>query len=464
MRRRQLSNLIFLIIFLFGISFSLSAQGMRGGEIPFEMDVAQFHAGDGWSYLEVYFSMSRSGISHVQTGSRFEGRLETNIRIMKVDSVLNEKKDTLVDPVDDLKELEAGLRVFNVYSFYLKPGVYKIRFQSTDLNTGQSGWIERPLSVSAFSDDSLTLSDIQLASQIRPDTTRSAFLKNGYTVIPNASAIYGIEQPILYYYMEIYGLSPLAAGRDSIYTVLATIEDTDGKTVKRDAFKQKIRRGASLLDVGKLHVAGLRSGTYKLVLAVTDSGVAKSVTAEKPFVVYRRADFASNETNSASTPASFASEFDGMTDEELDANFKYCDFLATSQEKKTFKKLDLGSKRQFLKDFWQKRDENPMTAVNETKIAYFARINQSNQRFGTASKEGWKTDQGRVLIVYGEPDEIERFPGDMSGRYYEIWHYYKLEGGAIFVFVDIQNYGKLQLVHSTLTRETHDYDWEKWLN
>ena len=129
MRRPKTSPLISFMILLFGISTSLSAQGLRGGEIPFEMDMAQFHAGDGWSYLEVYFSMARNGISHVQTGSRFEGRLETTISIFKGDSILTDKKHTLADPVDDLKELEAGLRVFNVYSFYLRPGVYKIRFQ-----------------------------------------------------------------------------------------------------------------------------------------------------------------------------------------------------------------------------------------------------------------------------------------------------------------------------------------------
>jgi GWxTD domain-containing protein len=452
-----------LLIGLLWIPSMIFGQGTRGGDIPFEMDAAQFRAGDGWTYLEIYFSMIRNTVTHVQSASGFEARLETAISIMKGDSVLAHKKDVLADPVDDLKALDTGLRLYNAYSFYLRPGDYRIRFQTTDLNTEKSGWIERTMTVSVFPDDSLLVSDIQLAVRIAPDTSKTPFCKNGYAVTPNASALYGLEVPILYYYAEVYGLSSLSSGGDSTYSLAATIQDLNGNEVKNVPVKEKIRRGASVVEVGKIHVAGLMSGAYRLRLTVEDGGVSKSAHAEKSFSVYRRADFFAKEENPAQTGASFAGEFDGMAEEELDAHFRQCEYLASPSEKKAFKKLDMKGKREFLKEFWQKRDENPMTAANESKTEYFSRINQSNQRFGTSSTEGWKSDQGRIFILYGEPDEIERFPGDMSRRYYEIWHYYKLEGGVIFVFVDVQNYGRLQLVHSTLTKEIHDENWEQWI-
>ena len=48
------------------------------------------------------------------------------------------------------------------------------------------------------------------------------------------------------------------------------------------------------------------------------------------------------------------------------------------------------------------------------------------------SKVGWKTDRGRVYVLYGEPSEIEKFPNQMDQKPYEIWHYNDIEGGVYF--------------------------------
>ena len=74
-------------------------------------------------------------------------------------------------------------------------------------------------------------------------------------------------------------------------------------------------------------------------------------------------------------------------------------------------------------------------------------------------KEGWKTDRGRVYLIYGGPDEIERFPNEIETRPYEIWHYESVEGGVIFVFADITGFGSYQLVHSTKRGELRDDSW-----
>ena len=71
---------------------------------------------------------------------------------------------------------------------------------------------------------------------------------------------------------------------------------------------------------------------------------------------------------------------------------------------------------------------------------------------------------GLIYIKYGQPSEIERYPSSMDEKAHEIWYYYELEGGVEFVFVDIQNLGNMQLVHSTARNELQDYDWERWLN
>ena len=77
--------------------------------------------------------------------------------------------------------------------------------------------------------------------------------------------------------------------------------------------------------------------------------------------------------------------------------------------------------------------------------------------------DGWKTDRGRILLVYSKPDEIERFPSSSDSREYHIWHYYSLQGGIYFIFADKRNMGDLELVHSNARGELYDPDWRRWI-
>lgn len=77
--------------------------------------------------------------------------------------------------------------------------------------------------------------------------------------------------------------------------------------------------------------------------------------------------------------------------------------------------------------------------------------------------KGWRTDQGRVHILYGQPAKVDTFPSSMGRKGHEIWYYYEIEGRVEFVFVDISNTSTLRLVHSTVRSEVHDYQWERLL-
>ena len=38
-------------------------------------------------------------------------------------------------------------------------------------------------------------------------------------------------------------------------------------------------------------------------------------------------------------------------------------------------------------------------------------------------KDGYRTDRGRVYLIYGEPDQIDRFPSETNMKPYEVWYY-----------------------------------------
>src|SRR5712671_4187995 len=144
-------------------------------------------------------------------------------------------------------------------------------------------------------------------------------------------------------------------------------------------------------------------------------------------------------------------------------------WIITDEERQTFRQLSNDEERdQFIEAFWQRRDPTPDTEENEYKEDHYARIAYANEHFA-AGIPGWKTDRGRIYIVYGKPDEIESHPsggtyerpmeeggGSTSTFPFEQWRYRYLEGigqEVIIEFVDTCMCGDY---HMTMDRSEKD--------
>ena len=85
-------------------------------------------------------------------------------------------------------------------------------------------------------------------------------------------------------------------------------------------------------------------------------------------------------------------------------------WIITDQERSAFMQLSNDEERdQFIEAFWQRRDPTPDTEENEFKEEHYRRIAYANEHFA-AGIPGWKTDRGRIYIVFGPPDEIDSHP------------------------------------------------------
>ncbi len=116
-------------------------------------------------------------------------------------------------------------------------------------------------------------------------------------------------------------------------------------------------------------------------------------------------------------------------------------WIITDEERAAFKQLSNDEERdQFIEAFWQRRDPTPDTAENEYKEEHYRRIAYANEHFA-AGVPGWRTDRGRIYIMYGKPDEIDAHPsggmyhrpaeeggGETSTFPFEVWRYRYLEG------------------------------------
>jgi len=100
-----------------------------------------------------------------------------------------------------------------------------------------------------------------------------------------------------------------------------------------------------------------------------------------------------------------ASEYPAELKKWLDSPVRY---VATPPEIKAFKKLKTDNARAaFIESFWARRDPEPDTLVNEYRQAFWERVRETSDLFYDGAKPGWKTDRGKIYILYGPPTKIE---------------------------------------------------------
>jgi GWxTD domain-containing protein len=144
-------------------------------------------------------------------------------------------------------------------------------------------------------------------------------------------------------------------------------------------------------------------------------------------------------------------------------------WIITDEERAAFKQLSNDEERDnFIEQFWLRRDPTPDTEENEYKEEHYRRIAYANEHFA-AGIPGWKSDRGRIYIMYGPADEIDSHPsggtyerpieeggGETSTFPFEDWRYRYLEGigqEVIIEFVDTCMCGDF---HMTLDRSEKD--------
>jgi GWxTD domain-containing protein len=125
-------------------------------------------------------------------------------------------------------------------------------------------------------------------------------------------------------------------------------------------------------------------------------------------------------------------------------------YIITNDERAAFKNLQSDPEREhFIEQFWLRRDPTPGTPENEMKEEHYRRIAYANDHFA-AAVPGWKTDRGRIYIMYGPPDEKETHPsGDTAKPYpYEQWLYHLIQGvgtNVVIEFVDPDRTGEYRM-------------------
>jgi len=206
-------------------------------------------------------------------------------------------------------------------------------------------------------------------------------------------------------------------------------QDTQSATPKQDS-APKQDTSATSQDQSKPDAAAAQqdsTSAKKKKKAAADNAPAQQTGEEDPLKRPR-----------PDTKAAQVEKLGGVYKKWLDEDVRW---IITDEELSTFKKLTNNAERdQFIEAFWQRRDPTPDTAENEYKEEHYRRIAYANEHFA-AGIPGWKTDRGRIYIMYGPADSIDSHPmggpyqrsadeggGDTQTFPFEVWRYRYLEG------------------------------------
>ncbi len=421
----------------------------------FTLDAAGYRQQGGLIYLEVYLMIQRDALQFNPSGEAYQALARISLHLYSPDTLLSTTSWEIMDKVQDPAELSPRQKLPDIAAFNLPPGKFRLQGKVEDLNRDTTYLKALDLDLSAYSDTALQISNLEFATQIERTDEVNKFYKNGYRVIPNPERLYGTALPMLYFYSEIYNFEDTTGE----FTVERIILDSARKEVKRLPAKVHKKVGSSAVEVDGFSIASLTSGTYYLKVIVLDNDNGETTSAESKFFIFRPGDFSTERLAVRSEPDRSDSEILSYNDAQLSEAVEEIKYLLSDSEWRSIGALNQEGQRQFLIRFWRERDSNPETPVNEYKDIFISRKSYCNEKFGVLDKEGWKTDRGRVYILFGKPDEVEYHTHELDTRPYEIWYYDALDGGVIFVFVDRNGYGDYRLVHSTKNGEIYRPDW-----
>jgi len=427
--------------------------------LRFFADYASFYSSDTNAYLEIYVSVYQGNLRYMQNEKGEQvASFENHVNIIRDDSVYYSYSHKYKNTTRDTSIVSKYNQIVDIFKLELPYGDYEARVTITDKNSQLSG--EYILDISTIRPgENIFLSDIELCSQIKRDTAETMYFKNNLQVMPNPGRVCDILNPLLYFYVELSNL-PYSALEPRHYEFEYFITNSEGDTLRRKKPSVKKIFGPSLAEVGGMNVMALKKDTYFLNLKLTSLYDNETVKSRRKFYVYKPSKDDSVKKGTDELP-DISEVYTDFSKDDLVEEFNQAKYIAIPQEIKVFNNLtDEPGMKKFLTEFWRRKDASRGNAPGQLRTNYLNRVAYANEFFRSMGVPGWKTDRGRILLMYGEASEYERNPSTMNTLPYMVWQYYDLEGGVYFIFADLNGFGDYELVHSTYRKELQDPNWQ----
>jgi GWxTD domain-containing protein len=413
-----MNKLIKIFFFLCSLTFIFSQSSAQtdfgyleeGGGPVFSVDYASFREETGEKYrLEVYYKIFCNKLTFVKSDGRFKASYEIELSVLnKVNKLVNgttAEEDYVVNTYEETQSPDVSL--VNMINLSLYSGRYKLKIKLIDRNSGSESVLERNFTISSRNEKGVMFSDVEFIRELSDSADTSRFNKRGKKAIPSVDRNFGDSDPTLRIYYEIYPDLKEYRAYDlayEIYNLAHTFSEQE---------TTQIQMGPDLFyRFDSLSLKGIPGGDYFLFIKLLENH--KEITKiEEPFKI----------------EWSFLS----MLKNDYQRFIDQLRYVATDEEIKRLKEAKEEERLQKWLEFWKSKDPTLNTPENELQDEYYRRLKYANQNFVISNKEGWETDMGRVYLIYGHPDEVEKHPFEREEKAYQWWHYYKLNRHFLFV-------------------------------
>ncbi|MBZ0178520.1 MAG: GWxTD domain-containing protein [Melioribacteraceae bacterium] len=400
------------------------------------------------NYIEIYYAINRSQLTSIEIDSLLIYDYTLKINLTDDDSTIfaqawNSKDTLLIKQNYNLPALGLVKKIIPVGNFGLEYSL--IDNFNGDLAVSKNYSVYSP---NYRLDNSISC--IELAYSVDETNEISMFSKGKYKIIPNPSLVY-LNNSLLNYYAEIY--------KNSNPVIVRRIVENSKNNVVYQKDKVESSSYYSSIEVGRINLSAFESGSYSFKIQLVDS--LENILSERsqPFFVVNRSR--TDVTVSGSQKTDFLeSKFAVFSEEECEDLFNETQYFATREEKQLWEKaVSLEAKRKFLFEFWKRRDYENQGDGNRFFDEVMRRVKYARENFTSVLKDGVKSDRGRVLILYGFPDEINYYTNEPNLKPYVTWRYYSIENGVTFIFGDIEGFSEYTLLHSDKRGELHNFHW-----
>ncbi len=463
-----ISKLLLALTMLLASGASLSAQI---GSEPTQLTVISsvtvgYDAVSDGPLLDFPFVLNRYEFKFLQDSSRLliGG---AGITVMLFDSLARPVDSASINLAfrsqDSAQMHRSDIRLCGTLTLTPKPGRYTARVEAIDMVSKKTGErFFRSIVVPAWDKNTFgigralsawQISEVDASGEIDGDLLGNE--RGGFSVIANPLGIFGESDSTFSIYAEVYGL-----GSDSAdFTLRAVLVDTLNN--RREILStRRPKPGNSAVIATSVSMADWKVGPHTLWLTVFDPGRGLSASTNIPIRKVKKqlpvlatlsaGDFRGDpyDTMSVSVREQFSSSF-----------------LAPEQMK-IVSVLDDSGKIRYLDQFWRAQDMEPTTKANEKRLELISRYEYVNSNYSTLPRagDGWRTDRGRIYMVYGPPEERDRSMFPELEWPYEIWFYYSLRKSPLFVFQDDRNNGEYKMVHSNVDGERYSSRWAQRLS
>jgi len=302
--------------------------------------------------------------------------------------------------------------------FDLVPGNYEIRIQMNDLISNKTTNRKISINIEDFREKLLSMSDILFLDDLELDSMGTLS-----KAIPRVQNNFSTRDGYFFLYFNLYSKNnPVKVSLN--YRIESQSGKIDLDTTIVTELNDKISSHSFRIDKKKF-----TNNKYNCIIELKSEN--ENIEKKKNFSFYW-----------IDTP---------QTQEDLSLAIRQMMHILPEDSLDKYRDSTLEQQQQFFVRFWAKKDPNPATKINELQEEYFRRVNYANREYSAFNNDGWRSDRGRILIKFGQPDDIERHPFELNSVPYIIWRYFALR--KTFVFADKTGFGDYRLLPRYMDQE-----------